>query len=615
MKHFFRALQYFRPDKGRVGLVFLLLLGGTGVNLLKPWPLAIIVDSVLGQKPMPAWLQEWRPEAGAGFWLAMLGGIILLLHTAHGALTASQNYLSIRVSLCGLMRVRNEVFTRLERLSLRFHQGAAMGDTIYRAAWDTYSFQTLFQQGFIAFITSIVSLLMMVVVMWRLNVPLTLVCVTVVFLLAISIRLFGKKMRDRGVAAQQADSRVTSQVQRAIAALPLIQSYVREEEEGEKFRRQTATAQERRLSQHGWELLYWLGIALVFGAGTAAVVWLGARQVLNQNLTVGQLLVFISYLTQLYEPLNQLSHVGATVSTATAGTQRVFEILDTPEEVRESPHARPISRAAVDASPEPALPGAPPLQLRGAITFDRVSVRYPSRDCPALDNVSLSLPARQSLAIVGPSGSGKSTLLNLLPRFFDPDSGSVSIDGVDVKELRLKDLRAHIGLVLQSPLLLPVSVAENIAYGKPDASRQKIEAAARAAHAHDFIIRLPGGYDTRVGEGAQYLSVGESQRINLARAFLKDAPILLLDEPTSALDAESEALILESLVRLMHNRTTLMVAHHFITIRQVNKIAVLEDGRLTAFGTEGELRERGGYFARLFRAHETMGGAPSTSPQ
>ena len=591
-----RAFQYFRPDTSRLVIVGLLLLVGVGGNLLKPWPLALIVDSVLGDKPLPAWLRSYVPEGDKTAWLFWLGLAVLLLHLGQSTISSAQNYLSIGVGLKGLRRVRDDVFASLQRLSLRFHQGTRSGDLIHRAAWDTFSFQTLFQHGVIASAAATFSLLLMVVVMVQLNLLLTAVALSLVPILLLAIKYFGKQMRERGMDAQQADSQVTSFVQQRIAALPLIQSYSREAHEANAFNARTSVAMEKRLSQHGWELIYWLVVAAIFALGTTAIIWLGSRQVLAGKLTVGELLIFLAYLGQLYDPLNQLTHVGATVATATAGVQRVFEILDTPEEVKDAPNARPVVSARARKATVHA--DSRTLVVNGAIEFNRVSFSY-EKEQPVLREIDFRMEAGQSTAIIGPSGVGKTTFLNLLPRFFDPTEGSVKLDGVDVRELRLHDLRRQVALVLQEPILLPASIGENIAYGNPRASRAEIEAAARSANADKFIAKLAHGYDTMVGDGGARLSVGERQRVNLARAFLKDAPILLLDEPTSALDADSEALVVSSLFDLMKGRTTLMVAHRLTTISRVDKILVLQDGRLIEEGSPAELKSQQGYYARV----------------
>ncbi|MGY8655432.1 MAG: ABC transporter ATP-binding protein [Verrucomicrobiia bacterium] len=589
------TLTFFRPDRARIGAVLGLLFLSIGTSLLKPWPLAIIVDSVIGKEPAPRWLET----SDKSFLLLLLCLLILIIYVGHGALSALQNYLSIQVGLRGLQRVRNSVFDRLQRLSMRFHQTAATGDTVHRAAWDTYAFQKMFQQGLVIFATAALSLLLMLVVMWQMSVKLTMVALGLVPLLLLAIRVFGGRMRESGALAEQADAAVTSAVERNITGMPLIQSYTLEARESRKFTAHTLRSQQRRLTQHGWELIYWLAISIVFGVGMAAIVWVGSQEVIAGELTIGTLLIFVVYLGQLYEPLNQLSHVGATVATASAGTRRVFELLESKDEVAESPDALPIGGAASNGEGDKAA------AIRGEITFENISFGY-AEGRPVLSELSFELADGESAALIGPSGVGKTTLINLLPRFFDPFSGCVKLDGVDVRKYKLKDLRRQIALVLQEPLLMPTTLAENIGYGKPGASFDEIRAAAIAACADGFIEKLPDKYDTVVGDGAIRLSSGEKQRINIARAFLKDAPILLLDEPTSALDAESEAQVMESLARLRKGRTTVIVAHRMETVKSVDKVLVLGEGRLVESGSPEKLAVSGGYFQRIVDGNTSL---------
>jgi ATP-binding cassette, subfamily B, bacterial len=579
MSQFGRVASYYSAEKPRIAAALALMFLSVTASLLKPWPLAWIVDSVLGSKPLPSWVESFVANADSAARLGIFAAIILALHAGQGALQALQNFTSIKAGLNALARVRNELFAKLQTLSLRFYHRADQGDLIYRSTWDTYAFQTLFQQGVITFLNAFLSLIVMVVIMWQVNGRLTLAALITFPLLLVTMGLFGRKMKARSLAAHQADSKVSSLTQQGIAAVALTQSSVREGEEKGRFSAQAETARKARVTQHGLELFYWLIIAVIFGVGTAALVLLGGREVSARRLTLGEMLIFLAYLAQLYEPLNQLSHVGTTVSDASASAGRVIELLDTPPEVKES--ANPKS-----------LPSETQIELEG------VRFGYDPK-APVLRDVSLRIEPGTSVALIGPSGAGKTTLLQLLPRFYDPDSGVVKIGGINVRELKLDELRRQIAYVQQEAILLPTTVAENISYGRTGASRGEIEAAARAANAASFIERLPNSYDTIVGEGAARLSVGEKQRLSLARAFLKDAPILLLDEPTSSLDVETEELVVESLRKLMSGRTTLIVAHRLATIRGVDRIIVLDAGRIVEEGKPAELLARDGYYARM----------------
>lgn len=576
-----RVFAFYGPDRGRIAAAFALMLLSVGANLLKPWPLAWIVDSVLGGKPLPPKIEALVAGFDSTTRLGFFAAIVLVLHAGQGAVAALQNFTSIKAGLNALARVRTALFARLQSLSLRFYHRTDQGDLVYRSTWDTYAFQTLFQQGLVTFTNAFLSLAVMVVIMWQLNERLTVAALVTFPLLLATMATFGRKMKARSLAAHQADSKVSSLTQQSITAIALTQSSAREADEHGKFSAQTERARTARASQHKLELFYWFIIAAIFGLGTAALVWLGAREVTAGRLTLGHLLIFLAYLAQLYEPLNQLSHVGTTVSDASAGAGRVLELLDTPAEVIEKPHPNPLSKP-----------------VRGGIELRDVTFGYDPAQ-PVLHRISLHIEPGASVALIGPSGAGKTTLLQLLPRFYDPDSGTVLVDGQDLRDLPLAELRKHVAWVQQEALLLPATIAENIAYGRPDATRSEIEAAARAANAAPFIERLPNAYDTIVGEAAARLSVGERQRVNLARAFLKNAPIVLLDEPTSALDVENEELVLASLRELMRGRTTIIVAHRLATIRNVDRIFVLENGRLVEEGVPDELLKRESYYARM----------------
>lgn len=562
MRHAWRTLNFFRPDWPRIVLAVLLLLATTALGLLKPWPLALILDQVLGGKPFPTRWASWFAAKSEDRHLGYLVLLLVGFHLGHAILQAVQNGLVIQLGLRGLTRVRAAVFDWLLRLSAQRWNAVPQGELIYRATWDTYSFQTLFNQGLFSVASAITQVVTMTWVMVQLNVPLTLAALGTVPVLLVVMRIFGVRMARLAAVAQAADATLASRIQQAVTNLLLIQSYVRETTESNQFQSSLNDSKIARWRQHRSEVGYLTSVAAVLGCGTAFLVWLGARQVLAGLLTVGGLWVFLAYLSQLYEPLNQLSQLGTTIANALAGTRRVLDLLGEPNPV-------------VDGSrPWVPLGGQAP-----RISFSDVQFSYDNHH-QVLNDVSLEIQPGEAVAIIGPSGSGKTTLMQSIPRFLEPTAGVIRLDGVNLREYQRRSLREGIAVLLQEPLLLPTTIAENIAFGRPEASREEIIEAARSAQADGFIRGLAQGYDTVVGDGAARLSVGEKQRLNLARAFLKNAPILLLDEPTSALDPESEALVMEAIRALTRGRTTLMVAHRRATLRIADRVLALRDGRI-----------------------------------
>jgi len=548
MKWLIPTLRIYRPDAARCAAALGLVGLTTAAAVIKPWPLAWILDALSGRSGETDSVPRWT--------LALLGAYLL-----HGLLGAAQQSLVITLGLRGLQRIRHQVFERLMRLSPREVQGNAAGDWIYRATWDTYAFQTLFTHGIFTSLTAGAGVIAMTVVMARIHLPLTAVALATVPPLLIVMRIFSPQLQRAAAQAQTADAGIAAAVQQAVANLSLIQAFTRESTLTTAFDQQAAEAFQARRHQHRSEVVYLAAVAAILAAGTAGIVALGSQEVSAGRLTLGQLLVFLAYLAQLYEPLNQLSHLGGTISTAQASAQRVLEWLDTPDHSANGTTPTPSPAHGVD------------------LEFSGVGFAY-DPDRPVLRGLHLSLKPGEIVAIVGASGSGKTTLLQLIPRFLESDSGHIRWCGLDLKTLDRQSLRQQVSWVLQEPLLLPTTVAENIGFGREAATRADIEAAAQAAQAHEFIQRLPQGYDTRVGDGAARLSVGEKQRIHLARAFLKDAPVLLLDEPTSALDGESELAVMAAVQRLTHGRTTLMVAHRPETLHIAHRIVRLEGGAL-----------------------------------
>ncbi|MDX1951432.1 MAG: ABC transporter ATP-binding protein [Verrucomicrobiota bacterium] len=580
-----RSIQYwFRPDLKRIAAAVGLMLLSTGANALKPWPIAWIIDSILGEKPLPLLLQRFTASMNTPGIILFLAALVLLLHLGHGFFTATGNFLSINIGLRGLRRVRITLFDWLQRMSLREAQARTQGDLIYRATWDSYAFQTLFQQGFMTSLSAGLSLIIMLIVMAGVNLKLTGVALCLLPVLLLVMASIGKKMKAQGIIAHQADGEVSNRIQQSVTALTLIQSYTRELIESKRF---AATADQsclQRREQHKLELIYWLTVTILFGLGAALIVFLGTREALQGNLTVGELMIFLAYLNQLYDPLNQLSHLGATVADASAGAARVNELLSSQPQVAEAVQPKPF-----------------PEKIE-TVRFEGVTFGYDPKQA-VLRDATFNLLGGTSLAIVGPSGAGKTTLIHLLARFYDPDRGRVLINETDLREFDLRELRSKVAFVFQESLLFAGTLAENIALARPEASEKEIMAAAKAANVEELIARLPEGLNTVVGEGNARLSVGEKQRVSLARAFLKNAPILVLDEPTSSLDAENEAQVMDSLGRLIAGRTTFMVAHRLSTIQRLDQILTLENGRVTAFGLAHDVSNQPGYYSRVLAAH------------
>jgi ATP-binding cassette subfamily B protein len=580
-----RALQFFRPDAHRLALILFLLLASVGATVLKPWPLAWLVDVAVDVTPTPAWLESMsggdRPRL-----LALLAGSLFGLHLVQGGLAMAQYRVAMQVGLNAVRRARDEVFACLLRLTSRFLAGARSNDLARRATADTCAFHSFLHDGVVSTLSAVLTLVLMIVVLWRVNTVLTLVTLMGIPMLLATMKYFGRGREDRAAGAQSAESQVGSFVQQSIVTLPLTQASGREEHEAAAFSARTVAAMQRREAQLGWDLGYWLVIAVVFAVITAGLSWLGSKQVMAGKLTVGEWLVFLAYLPLFYEPLRQLATAGPRVQEAIAGTGRVFEILDTAEEIRESPRARPVSVAtggtAAGIKPTPPTEGGgrsrATVHVSGQVEFDGVSFAIQRE--PLLTDLRLQVPAGQSVAILGASGPGKAALLHLLARFYDPTAGCVRVEGVDLRELRLREWRMALAVVPAEPILLPATLVENIAYAKPRARRSDVEAAARAARADQFIEKLPNKYLTTIGEGGVRLSPGERHRLNLARAFLKNAPIVVMEEPATEMDGESEALAQEGLKELLRGRTAFIVANRRATVQMVDRVMVLRDGKL-----------------------------------
>jgi len=568
-----RVFRYYRPFLPRTTAGLLLSLIGIGLNLLKPWPFKIIVDDFLRRNPTPP--GDWHT------WIPLLCLALVVIQFLWGLVNWITNYIFVKIGLQALLKLRTDLYAYLQSLSLKYHDVRRSSDSSFRVAYDSQSIQTIYNKGFTGIFGSVVTLIGTFGIMVRLDWQLTLLSLGIVPLIIVAIYFFAHRIRRESTFIQEQESAVLAQAQEGLSSIRMVHAFGREQFEVMQFHQQARQSLQANLRLTLTNVNSALVISTLMVFGTAAMYYVGTLHVLAGTLTLGTLLVFSAYLLMLYQPLESITYTAWAMEGATAGAKRCFEVLDREDDVVDSPNAVAIESA------------------KGAIGFHKVSFGY-AQDRQVLHAVDLRIEPNQMIAIVGGTGAGKSTLLSLVPRFYDPTSGSVTLDGRDVREVKKKSLRGQIGIVLQDTLLFSTTIRENIAYGRPEATDDEIFDAAKRAQADEFIQQLPNGYGSTVGERGGQLSVGQRQRIGISRAFLKNAPVLLLDEPTSALDPATEAAIMETIKELMRGRTTLIATHRLATIHDVDRIVVIERGRIVEQGRGTELLARGGVYAKLF---------------
>jgi len=559
-----RILREARPYAWHIVALLALGLLSTPLALLTPLPLTIAVDHGIGSRPVPPWLAALLPDTVLrskvsilAFAALLVVAVALLTQVQSAATSLLRTYTGERLTLS----FRSRLFHHVQRLSLTLHDTRGTSDPLYRIQYDVPAIQYIAIDGLIPFVTSTVTLVSILYITAVLNWRLALVALTVAPLLLLLMKVSRKRLRGQSSHVKQLESSALSVVQEVLASLRVVKAFGQESREEQRFVDRSSEGMRARvhltLLEGGLQVL--IGLTTAFG--TAAVLFIGARSVQAGTLTLGELLLVMGYLAMIYEPLKTISKRIASLQSHLASAERAFRLLDEAPDVTEREGALRITRA------------------RGDVVFDRVSFAYDG-DRHAVRDVSFAVPAGTRVGIVGRTGAGKSTLMNLLIRFHDPTSGRVLLDGNDLRDYRLADLRRQFAIMLQEPVLFSTSIAENIAYARPGASRDAIIRAAQLANAHEFISGLPDGYDTLVGERGLRLSAGERQRIALARAFLRDAPILVLDEPTSSVDLLTESGIMDALERLMKGRTTFMIAHRLTTLEGCDMIVVMEGGRV-----------------------------------
>jgi len=578
-----RMRPYLAPYRRTLIWLLVLTIMAAVLGLAEPWPLAVILNQVL-EEQNPTGIVRFLFGSDPTTWVVLVSMVLVrfLIIVAGNGVTVWNHFLGSRMEQNMVLDLRSDLFAHVQRLSLTFHDKRQTG-----ALMSQINMQAAAIGNVIMVIPPLVeaglTLIGMFVIAMLIDWQIAVLAMIVLPFLVWSFGLYGKRIVPRLQRVQRLEWQSLSIVNEAMAMMRVIVSFGREDYEHRRFREQGKTAVDERVKLTVSQSLYTLGVQTITAGGVSVVMGLGAWHVIQGKISVGELIILITYISSVYQPLEQISTTVGMVHEQLVQFDSSIRLLDTEPEVVEKEDAVDLGRAL------------------GYVRATDVAFSYPGRH-QTLSDITFDARPGERIAIVGQTGAGKSTLMSLLIRFYDPSGGKIEVDGVDLKDLRLHSLRGQISVVLQDPLLFSGTIRENIRYGRLEATQEEIEAAARAANAHDFIAALPDGYETELGEGGSHISGGERQRISVARAFLKDAPILILDEPTSSIDSRTEGVILDSLDELMEGRTSFIVAHRLSTVRHADQILVLSQGQIVERGTHDELLRVGAVYRQLHEA-------------
>jgi len=579
------TLGFLYPYRKRVAVLALLLLAEIGLGALQPWPLAIVIDYVLQGRPFPEPFARWLAAIHGGNRFVLLIAVVVLgviVQVTNQVVSAYGTQVQVDTGQRMVYDLRRRLFRHLTALSLNHHITTSTADAVYRVDVDAYAIENLVMSGIFPLATSVISLTVMFGILLRLNVTIALLSLMVLPFLYLCLRYYTSTLSNREERVKEFESKLLQRLYETFGAMRLIKSFAREPHELERYARAGDTTMNARIAVTWQQSLFSVVVSTITIVGTALVVIVGGNFVMRGTLTVGQLMVVISYLGAVYGPLSAIAHTTGRLQGALAGSKRVREMFALMPETGDDD-----APDKIDAT-----------ELKGLVEFTNVGFTYPS-GAQVLHDISFAAKPGEVVALVGLTGAGKTTLISLIPRFYDATLGSVTIDGIDVRRYRVRSLREKISIVLQDPVLFQGTIADNIRYGRLDATDEEVEAAARAAHAHEFVARLPKGYATEIAEAGGGLSGGERQRLSVARAILKNAPILVLDEPTSSLDAISEEIVFAALRRLRAGRTTIVIAHRLSTVRDADCILVLDGGEIAAKGRHDELLKSSLLYRRM----------------